>query len=76
MTSSNASRRRTENNTGKWVYRDGQKLENVNGTLRDGLGRVVSNWNGSNLDPESMSTHQKQLKRMGFRNNSHAKGFF
>lgn len=63
-------------NSGRWIYKDGQKLENVNGTLRDGNGRVVSNWSGNNLDPQSVSTHRKQLRRMGFRNNAHAKGFF
>ncbi|GKY96163.1 hypothetical protein MPSEU_000576300 [Mayamaea pseudoterrestris] len=66
----------SSNNTGKWIYKDGERLENVNGTLRDGQGRVVSNWSGSNLDPESMTTHRKQLNRMGFKNNAHAKGFF
>lgn len=62
--------------TGKWIYRNGEKLEAVNGTLRDSSGRVVSNWSGNNLDPESVTTHRKQLRRMGFKGNAHAKGFF
>ncbi len=46
------------------------------GTRRDASGRVVSNWDGKNLDPCSVKTHNAQLKRMGFRNNLHAKGIF
>jgi hypothetical protein len=61
---------------GKWVYKDGKRLENVNGTLRDNTGRVVSNWDGKNLDPDSVKRHNHQLKRLGFRNNAHAKGIF
>jgi hypothetical protein len=62
--------------SGKWVYKDGQRLENVNGTFRDASGRVVSPYDGANLDPESVSRHRKNLKRAGFVNNLHAKGFF
>lgn len=61
---------------GKWVYKDGERLENQGGTLRDSNGRVVSNWDGKNLDPESVKRHNYQLKRAGFVNNAHAKGFF
>lgn len=61
---------------GKWVYKDGERLENQGGTLRDANGRVVSNWDGKNLDPESVKRHNYQLKRAGFLNNAHAKGFF
>lgn len=49
---------------------------NEGGTLRDSAGRVVSNWDGKNLDPCSVKTHNAQLKRMGFMNNLHAKGIF
>jgi hypothetical protein len=61
---------------GRWVYKDGQRLENQGGTLRDSNGRVVSNWDGKNLDPDSVKQHNHQLKRAGFLNNQHAKGFF
>eukprot|EP00934_Nitzschia_sp_Nitz4_P009333 Nitzschia sp. Nitz4//scaffold166_size90379//65337//65756//NITZ4_005066-RA/size90379-processed-gene-0.63-mRNA-1//-1//CDS//3329538223//9323//frame0 len=61
---------------GTWVYKDGQRLENKSGTLRDANGRVVSNWDGKNLDPCSVKRHQQQLRRAGFVNNAHAKGFF
>lgn len=39
-------------------------------------GRAMSNWTGKNLDPDSVKKHYHQLKRAGFKNNSHAKGFF
>ena len=61
---------------GRWVYKDGQRLEHSNGTLRDDKGRVHSNWDGKNLDPESVSKHFKNLRRAGFVNNLHAKGIF
>lgn len=62
---------------GTWVYKDGQRLEaGEKGTLRDSKGKVVSNWDGKNLDPESVRTHKQQLKRMGFTDNYHAKGVF
>jgi hypothetical protein len=61
---------------GRWMYKDGERLSNVNGTFRDAKGRVVSNWDGSNLDPESLQRHKKLLNRAGFVNNAHAKGVF
>ena len=42
----------------------------------DKKGRVVTNWHGKNLDPESVSRHKHTLKRAGFMNNRHAKGVF
>jgi hypothetical protein len=42
----------------------------------DGGKRAVSNWHGSNMDPDAIRTHQGQLKRAGFRDNAHAKGMF
>lgn len=64
--------------SGRWIYKDGQRLESdgATGTLRDAQGRVVSNWDGKNLDPESVTRHRKQLHRAGFVNNNHAKGIF
>jgi hypothetical protein len=38
--------------------------------------RPHTNWHGSNLDPDSVSRHKAQLKRMRFRDNAHAKGVF
>jgi hypothetical protein len=61
---------------GRWVYRNGQRLENFNGTLRDDKGRVHSSFDGKNMDPEMVSKHVKNLNRAGFVNNLHAKGIF
>lgn len=61
---------------GRWVYKDGERFEHVDGTLRNDKGRVHTNWDGKNLDPESVSYHFKNLKRAGFVNNLHAKGIF
>jgi hypothetical protein len=66
----------TTSTGGRWIYRNGQRLEFSEGTLRDSNGRVVSNWDGKNLDPDSVKRHNHHLKRLGFRNNSHAKGIF
>ena len=47
---------------GRWVYKDGQRLESdATGTLRDAKGRVVSNWDGKNLDPCSVKIHKQQF---------------
>jgi len=67
---------RPRGESGTWVYKDGKKLENENATIRDATGKVVSNWDGKNLDPESVKRHKQQLHRAGFVNNVHAKGFF
>jgi hypothetical protein len=69
-------KRKPRGETGSWIYRDGKKFSAENGTLRDDKGRVISNWNGSNLDPCSVTYHKKNLSRAGFRNNLHAKGMF
>jgi len=66
------------------VYKDGQKYklerDDVTGKVTwrgDGGGRkAVSNWDGKNLDPEAVQRHRQQLRRAGFENNAHAKGFF
>lgn len=34
----------------------------------------MSNWSGSNMDPDSVRRHERSLKRAGFDNNRHAKG--
>ena len=53
---------------------DGKKLD-AQGRPRKS-GKVISNWTGSNLDPDSVARHNWGLKRMGFRDNAHAKGIF
>jgi hypothetical protein len=62
----------------RWIYRNGERLEAdlATGTLRTASGRVVSSFDGTNLDPESVSRHKKSLRRAGFVNNTHAKGLF
>ena len=60
----------------RWIYKDGKRLDVSEGTIRDEKGRVISNWDGNNLDPCSVKRHNHQLKRAGFVNNAHAKGFF
>lgn len=63
--------------SGRWIYKGGERLQSDEaGTLRDGSGKVISNWDGKNLDPESVKRHRKQLHRAGFVNNQHAKGIF
>jgi len=71
----------TESSSGKkrYIYTKDGVVEidgNGGGTTRDSSGRVVSNWDGKNLDPCSVKVHNAQLKRMGFVNNLHAKGIF
>jgi hypothetical protein len=60
---------------GRWVYRDGKRVEG-GGMTRDSNGKVISNWDGKNLDPENVQRHNYHLKKLGFRNNAHAKGIF
>jgi hypothetical protein len=64
------------NQSGRWVYKDGKRVEDQSATTRDANGRVISNWDGKNLDPCSVTRHNQQLRRAGFVNNAHAKGFF
>jgi hypothetical protein len=66
-----------ESNSGRWVYKNGKRVEgNDNAPRVDKNGKVHTNWDGKNLDPDNVKQHNYQLKRMGFRNNSHAKGYF
>lgn len=64
-----------DSSSGRWVYKNGKRLDS-HAPVRDKNGRVVSNWDGKNLDPDNVKQHNYQLKRMGFRNNAHAKGVF
>eukprot|EP00624_Nannochloropsis_granulata_P002393 evm.model.NODE_22070_length_83641_cov_42.053585.23 len=54
------------------VYKDGEGRVSEEAVLRDKL--AYSNWDGSNMDPDNVRRHQYQLSRMGFRDNTHAKG--
>jgi hypothetical protein len=68
---------RPSGQSGRWIYKDGERLQSdQGGTMRDSKGRVISNFDGNNMDPESITRHRKSLKRAGFVNNSHAKGVF
>jgi hypothetical protein len=68
---------RPSGQSGRWIYKDGEKLQSdAGGTVRDSKGRVLSNYDGANMDPEQVSRHRKSLKRAGFMNNEHAKGVF
>lgn len=61
---------------GRWVYtKDGPVQIDGEGNARRN-GKILSNWDGKNLDPCSVKRHNYQLKRMGFVNNLHAKGLF
>lgn len=39
-------------------------------------GKAISNWTGSNMDPDAVKRHYNGLKRAGFKNNQDMKGFF
>lgn len=65
-----------QSGTTRWVYRStGEKETGIKATRRK-TGIVVSNFDGDNLDPCSVTRHKSHLKRMGFVNNLHAKGLF
>jgi hypothetical protein len=67
---------RNEKRAGTYVYKDGKLVEEGQVTRIDSNGRVVSNWDGKNLDPCAVKRHNVGLKRAGFVNNLHAKGIF
>jgi hypothetical protein len=48
----------------------------VYGTDKNTGSKVVTNWHGGNMDPDSVARHNNGLKRAGFQNNAHAKGIF
>ena len=54
------------------VYRNGEKVD----AARERDKAKWSNWDGSNMDPDSVARHNRSLRRAGFRDNAHAKGFF
>jgi len=68
---------RASNQSGRWLYKDGERIEGGQGSNSiTGGGRVHTNWDGSNLDPCSVKRHNQTLRRAGFKNNLHAKGIF
>lgn len=56
------------------VYRRDGTKDDGRGTPRDKARHT--NWDGSNMDPDSVARHFHGLKRAGFTSNAHAKGFF
>ena len=71
-----AAQETTQSGVTRWVYRSsGEKDANGKPIMRKSS-RVVSNFDGKNLDPCNVNRHNAQLKRMGFANNLHAKGLF
>lgn len=54
------------------VYKDGEGRVSEEAMRREKA--AYSNWDGSNMDPDAVRRHQHQLSRMGFRDNTHAKG--
>ena len=52
------------------VYRNGEKVD----AARERDKAKWSNWDGSNMDPDSVARHNRSLRRAGFRDNAHAKG--
>lgn len=60
----------------RWIYRSSGEKDADGKPIMRKSGRVVSSYDGKNLDPCSVNRHNAQLKRMGFANNLHAKGLF
>lgn len=58
--------RRSESSTGHTKITFGGDGSNKS---RAGAKNVVSNWTGSNMDPDSVSRHYQGLKRAGFSDN-------
>jgi hypothetical protein len=52
------------------------RTKTVFGDSKIKTGRAVSNWTGSNMDPDSVKRHNQSLKRAGFKNNADMKGIF
>ena len=64
-----------------WIYRDGEKFEQgeddgIDVATTTQQRKAMSSFDGKNLDPQSVTTHRKLLRRAGFVNNQHAKGIF
>lgn len=52
------------------------KTKTIFGEEEPARGRAVSNWTGTNMDPDSVKRHQRSLSRAGFKNNADMKGIF
>eukprot|EP01041_Mallomonas_annulata_P005504 gene5504-11092_t len=61
---------KSQQGTTRIVYSDGSDASSGSNF------RPVTNWHGSNMDPDSVRRHQHSLKRAGFKGNSDAKGIF
>mmetsp|Transcript_21087 Transcript_21087/g.41792 ORF Transcript_21087/g.41792 Transcript_21087/m.41792 type:complete len:143 (+) Transcript_21087:85-513(+) len=63
--------------SGRTLYHGGEKIDadGAHGLDREAKAKW-SNWTGSNLDPDMVAQHSHSLKRAGFKDNYHAKGFF
>ncbi|KAG5189653.1 hypothetical protein JKP88DRAFT_147878, partial [Tribonema minus] len=55
----------------KVVYQDGKLVEHVQ---TDRPRAPISNWTGSNMDPDSVSRHRHTLSRAGFKDHGHVLG--
>lgn len=64
----------TEDGRVRLVYKNGEGRIDGEAEARDRA--RYTNWNGGNLDPDSVARHQHSLNRAGFRDNAHAKGIF
>ncbi|CAN0116843.1 unnamed protein product [Discosporangium mesarthrocarpum] len=54
------------------VFRDGKEIEGGRGERASRAAHT--NWDGKNMDPDSVSRHQRSLSRAGFRDHSHVIG--
>mmetsp|Transcript_2673 Transcript_2673/g.8025 ORF Transcript_2673/g.8025 Transcript_2673/m.8025 type:complete len:134 (+) Transcript_2673:146-547(+) len=72
---STPKRRSTQRQRGatRTVYKSDGTTAHV-ATSRDKA--AYQNWDGANMDPDSVARHNHSLRRMGFRDNAHAKGYF
>lgn len=79
-TNSTNKKKKGRSGVRKWIFTKDGKVEitqeDSTATQFQSGGRVVSNWDGNNLDPCAVHRHKGQLNRMGFVNNLHAKGLF
>ena len=55
---------------------NGNGSSTSDGTSKASSFKPITNWTGSNINPDSLARHNASLKRMGFRDNAHAKGLF
>lgn len=75
ITPKDKSRDGEQKGTSNFIYDKNGELDE-NGVPKMQLKARHTNWDGNNMDPCSVKRHFNGLKRMGFRNNDHAKGMF